>query len=125
MTLTSYGYRGGRNPYKDIKYIRKIYCDTAILGTSWVSRILSLIKYDSDEQKVDATRIDDVIPQLENAKHEVMKLSSPRMMSTHLSYSHIPKCFKKGKAKVVLIDLISIINVLHISQVQCGFNCVI
>ncbi|XP_078578813.1 sulfotransferase 1A3-like [Branchiostoma floridae x Branchiostoma japonicum] len=78
-------------------------------GTSWLQRIVSLLRFGGDVEKTDQTEIDVIVPFLEEmcgesaTLREMREAQSPRMMKTHTRFDQAPLQLTQGKGKAIYV----------------------
>ncbi|XP_035657527.1 sulfotransferase 1A3-like isoform X2 [Branchiostoma floridae] len=78
-------------------------------GTAWLQRIVSLLHFGGDVSKTDRKEQDELVPYFEQKVgdsatfRKLTEVPSPRMMKSHLHFSHAPVQLTQGKGKVIYV----------------------
>ncbi|CAH1242269.1 SULT1C4 [Branchiostoma lanceolatum] len=78
-------------------------------GTAWLQRIVSLLRFGGDVSKTDLKEQDKLVPYFEQkcgdsaTFRELPEAPSPRLLKSHLNFSHAPVQLAQGKGKVIYV----------------------
>ncbi|KAM9299615.1 sulfotransferase 2B1-like [Gastrophryne carolinensis] len=105
-------------------------------GTNWMIEILNLIKHDGDPAISHSTPIYERSPWVETigSRELMQKLSSPRVISSHMPFQLFPQSFFKSKAKIIytmrnprdiVVSLYHFTKILHLFKEAENFQDVL